>query len=261
MKKFLKSVFKALAVCAFWVLVWILISKKVNNGFLFPSPKDTWQALKALVVTFEFWGIALITLFRIIYGIVISLLIGCGLAVITSFSKLINTLLAPMMNAVKSVPVACFIMLALLWLETNILPVFITVLIVVPIVWSNVSQGIASTDKKLLEVAKIFGFSSPKKIFKIYVPSVMPYFIAACRSAFGMAWKAGIAAEVLAVPKLAIGTEIYFSKLWFETPALFAWTVVIIILSCVIEKLLILAIGAIAKKLHVVNKGGGYAEN
>ena len=76
-----------------------------------------------------------------------------------------------------------------------------------------------------------------------------------------MAWKAGIAAEVLAVPKLAIGTEIYFSKLWFETSTLFAWTVVIIILSYVIEKLLILAIGAIAKKLHVVNKGDGYAEN
>ena len=261
MKKFLKSVLKAIAVCAFWVFVWILISKKVNNGFLFPSPKDTWQALTNLVVTAEFWGTTLITLFRIIYGIIISLVIGCGLAVVTSYSRLINTLLAPMMNAMKSVPVACFIMLALLWLETNILPVFITALIVVPIVWSNVSQGIASTDKKLLEVAKVFRFSFAKKIFKIYIPSVMPYFIAACRSAFGMAWKAGIAAEVLAVPKLAIGTEIYFSKLWFETSTLFAWTVVIIILSYVIEKLLILAIGAIAKKLHVVNKGDGYAEN
>ena len=260
MKRFLKSVAKALAVCAFWVIVWLLVSKKINNDFLFPSPKDTWQALKALIVTFDFWGTTLITLFRIIYGIVLSLLIGCGLAVITSFSRLINMLFAPMMNAMKSVPVACFIMLALLWIDTNVLPVFITALIVVPIVWSNVSQGIASTDKKLLEVAEIFKFSYAKKIFKIYVPSVMPYFIAACRSAFGMAWKAGIAAEVLAVPKLAIGTEIYFSKLWFETPTLFAWTVVIIVLSFVIEKLLILAIGAIAKKLHVVNKGDGYAE-
>lgn len=261
MKKFLKTVFKAFAVCAFWVLVWIFVSKKVNNEFLFPSPKDTWLALKALVVTYEFWGVTLITLFRIIYGIIISLFIGCGLAVITSFSKILNALLSPMMNAMKSVPVACFIMLALLWLDTNILPAFITALIVVPIVWSNVSQGIASTDKKLLEVAKIFGFSSAKKIFKIYIPSILPYFIAACRSAFGMAWKAGIAAEVLAVPKQAIGTQIYFSKLWFETPTLFAWTVVIIVLSFVIEKLLILAINSIAKKLHVINKGDRYAEN
>jgi NitT/TauT family transport system permease protein len=76
-----------------------------------------------------------------------------------------------------------------------------------------------------------------------------------------MAWKAGIAAEVLTVPKQAIGTEIYFSKLWFETPTLFAWTIVIIILSYVIEKLLILAISMIAKKLHIINKGDRYAED
>ena len=75
-----------------------------------------------------------------------------------------------------------------------------------------------------------------------------------------MAWKAGIAAEVLAVPKQAIGTEIYFSKLWFETPTLFAWTIVIIILSFIIEKLLIIAIEAIAKKLRVLTKGDRYAE-
>lgn len=261
MKKILISVAKTISVFLFWIAVWFLASKRINNDFLFPSPSDTLKALKALVVTSEFWGATLITLCRILYGIILSLLIGCGLAVITTFSAILRALLTPIMNAAKSVPVACFIILAWLWLDTSTLPVFITALIVIPIVWSNVSQGIVSTDKKLLEVAKIFGFSSVKKIFKIYIPSVMPYFVAACKSAFGMAWKAGIAAEVLVVPKQAIGTQIYFSKLWFETPTLFAWTVVIIILSYVIEKLLILAIGSIAKKLHVVNKGDGYAEN
>ena len=93
-----------------------------------------------------------------------------------------------------------------------------------------------------------------KKVLKIYVPSIIPYFNAACRSAFGMAWKAGIAAEVLAVPKQAIGTEIYFSKQWFETPTLFAWTVVIIILSFIIEKVLVLLIDTISKKLHFSSK-------
>lgn len=261
MKKVLISIVKAIAVLLFWIFVWFLVSKKVNNDFLFPTPKDTLHALRSLVVTSEFWGATLITLCRILYGIIVSLIIGCGLAVITTVSSLLNVLLKPIMNAAKSVPVACFIILAWLWLDTNVLPIFITALIVIPIVWSNVSQGIDSTDKKLLEVATIFKFSSAKKLFKIYIPSIMPYFVAACRAAFGMAWKAGIAAEVLVVPKQAIGTEIYFSKLWFETPTLFAWTIVIIILSYVIEKLLILAISMIAKKLHVTNKGDRYAEN
>jgi NitT/TauT family transport system permease protein len=261
MKKVLISIVKTIAVLLFWVFIWFLVSKKINNDFLFPSPKDTFQALRSLVITSEFWGATLITLCRILYGIIVSLIIGCGLAVITTVSSLLKALLTPVMNAAKSVPVACFIILAWLWLDTNVLPIFITALIVIPIVWSNVSQGIASTDKKLLEVAQIFNFSSAKKLFKIYIPSIMPYFIAACRAAFGMAWKAGIAAEVLTVPKQAIGTEIYFSKLWFETPTLFAWTIVIIILSYVIEKLLILAISMIAKKLHIINKGDRYAED
>ncbi len=261
MKKVLISILKAISVLLFWVFVWFLVSKRINNDFLFPTPTDTLQALKSLVVTSEFWGATLITLCRILYGIIVSLIIGCGLAVITSISSLLRALLAPVMNAAKSVPVACFIILAWLWLDTNVLPIFITALIVIPIVWSNVSQGIASTDKKLLEVADIFKFSSAKKLFKIYIPSIMPFFIAACRSAFGMAWKAGIAAEVLTAPKQAIGTEIYFSKLWFETPTLFAWTIVIIILSYVIEKLLILAISMIAKKLHIIHKGDRYVEN
>ena len=260
MKKYLLITLKVLAVCGFWVFVWFLVSKKIGNDFLFPSPHDTLQALRALVKTSEFWGATLITLCRILYGIILSLIIGCGLAVITSVSSILRALLAPLMNAAKSVPVACFIIRALLWIETSSLPVFITALIVIPIVWSNVSQGIISTDKKLLEVATVFGFSPLKKLLKVYIPSVMPYFIAACRSAFGMAWKAGIAAEVLAVPKQAIGTEIYFSKLWFETPTLFAWTIVIIILSFIIEKLLIIGIEAIAKKLRVLTKGDRYAE-
>ena len=259
-RKLLIAMLKALGVLTFWVLVWFLVSKKIGNGFLFPSPNDTLKALLALIKTPEFWSATLTTLLRILLGIILSLIIGCGLAFLTSISSILKSLLSPIMNAAKSVPVACFIILALLWIDTGSLPIFITALIVIPIVWSNVSQGISVTDKKLLEVSTVFEFSSMKKLFKIYIPSIMPYFIAACKSAFGMAWKAGIAAEVLAVPKQAIGTEIYFSKLWFETPTLFAWTVVIIILSFIIEKLLILAIESVAKRLRVLSKGDKYAE-
>ena len=119
MKKILISVAKAISVFLFWIAVWFLASKRINNDFLFPSPSDTLKALKALVVTSEFWGATLITLCRILYGIILSLLIGCGLAVITTFSAILRALLTPIMNAAKSVPVACFIILAWLWLDTS----------------------------------------------------------------------------------------------------------------------------------------------
>ena len=259
MKKFLISLFKLLAVCAFWVRIWYLVARRVNSELLFPSPAAVWEALKELTVTKQFWLTTLISLCRILYGILISLVIGCGLAVITSVSSVLRSLLAPLMTAIKAVPVACFIILMLLWIKTGTLPVFITVLIVIPIVWSNVTEGILSTDKKLCEVAEVFKLSYAKKLFKLYIPSVMPYFMAACRSALGMAWKAGVAAEVLAVPQNSIGKEIYFSKTYLETPTLFAWTVVIIILSCLIEKSLVFALEKVSKKLHVMPRGDRHA--
>ena len=113
------------------------------------------------------------------------------------------------------------------------------------------ASGIRSVNKELIDVAKIYDFSPPKKLLRIYIPSVLPYFLAACRSSLGMAWKAGIAAEVIAPTDKAIGTEIYFAKAYFETPDLFAWTLTVIILSILIEKLLILGLSRLSKKLRI----------
>jgi NitT/TauT family transport system permease protein len=147
-----------------------------------------------------------------------------------------------------------------LWLERDILPLFITALIVVPIVWSNVSEGIRSVDKNLIEVASIYRFTPAKKIRLLYVPGIAPYFMAACRASLGMAWKAGISAEILSTPKNAIGTELYFAKTYLETPTLFSWTLVIIVLSIVIEKLFVFGLETLGSKLRVMRKGGKNAE-
>lgn len=260
MKKLFAKLLKFLTVIAFWVIVWLLLSKRIGNELLFPSPTAVTAKLKALLFTKDFWMITATSLLRILYGIVISLLIGTSVAIITSVSPLLRSLIAPIMNAAKAVPVACFIILTLLWLDTEDVPVFITVLIVTPILWANVSQGIISTDKKLCEVAQVFKFSDWKKIKTLYIPSVFPYFIAACKSALGMAWKAGIAAEVLALPQSSIGREIYYSKLLLDSETLFAWTLVIIVLSFTIEKLLVIALEFISRKTHIVRRGNDDAK-
>jgi NitT/TauT family transport system permease protein len=139
------------------------------------------------------------------------------------------------MSVVKATPVASFIMLALLWIDRDILPAFISVLMVLPVVVSNVYTGIKSTDKNLYEVTKVFRFGFYKKLRFLYFPTVRPYFLSACRSSLGLAWKAGIAAEVLAVPVLSIGKMIYESKLYLETTDLFAWTAVVVVLSVIID--------------------------
>lgn len=236
MKKVLVTSARTAASVLFWIAVWFLVSMRVNNEFLFPAPPEVVKSLGRLIAQNDFWIITSSSLLRVVCGIAIGIVIGTVLAVLCALSGIINTLVSPMLSVVKATPVASFIILALVWMKRDILPVFITVLIVMPVVWSNIYSGIRSADKNLLEVTRVYGFSRSKKITRFYIPTVAPYFAAACRSSLGMAWKAGIAAEVLSVPSKAIGTELYNSKTYLETPDLFAWTLVVIILSVVIEK-------------------------
>ena len=254
-KKFLMNACKALAVAAFWIAIWGMVSVRINSEFLLPSPKAVFSALGNMMLTADFWTVALISLLRVVIAILLSLIIGIILAVLTERIELLNVLLSPLLGVIKSTPVASFIILALLWIKRDSLPVFITALIVVPIVWSNVSEGIRAVDKNLVEVTQVYGFSPVKKLMKLYVPSVAPFFMAACRSSLGMAWKAGISAEVLSTPENAIGTELFFSKTYLDTPALFAWTLVVIILSIIIEKLFVWGLEALGRQMRVMKKG------
>ena len=172
---------------------------------------------------------------------------GCTAVVCCRFS-LARAVIAPAINIVKATPVASFIMLALLWLDRNILPIFITVLIALPVVHSNVSGGIFAIDRGLLQVCRSFGFGFWKKIRILYIPSVFPYFLSACRSSLGLAWKAGVAAEVLAVPAVSIGKMIYGSKMYLETTDLFAWSAVVIVLSVIIENVICAALSRAGRR-------------
>ncbi len=259
-KSFAIAALKIFAAIAFWFSVWFLVAYRVNSQFLFPAPSTVFKELLLLIPDKSFWLITCTSLLRILWGILVSLILGTLLSYLTYSSRLLNLLLSPAISAVKATPVASFIILALLWLDRNILPVFITALIVIPIVWANVSQGIRSVDTGLIEVASIYRFSVGKKITRLYIPSIAPYFMASCRSALGMAWKAGIAAEILATPENSIGTELYYSKTYLETPTLFAWTLVVVLLSILIEKLFMYGLEKIAFKMQFIPKGDGYVE-
>ena len=148
---------------------------------------------------------------------------------------------------IRSTPVASFIVLLLLWLGRDLLPVVIVVLMALPVIWGNVCAGIRNTDPLLLRTAKVFGFTRLRTLRRVYIPSVMPHFLSGCRTALGLGWKAGIAAEVLTVPALSIGKLLMEAKQYWEVTDLFAWTLVVILCSLIIEKVLMAAIGRLGR--------------
>ncbi|MCC8357776.1 MAG: ABC transporter permease subunit [Oscillospiraceae bacterium] len=251
--KLVKRLGRGVLVLAFWLGLWALLARLVDTALLLPGPWAVATRLAELAVTLDFWRATAVSLLRVLLGAVLGVVTGVLLAALTSRFRLLRALLSPLLTIVRATPVASIILLALIWLGRDILPCFIVWLMVLPVVWANVSAGIEAVDGHLLELAAVYRFSWGRTLRRIYVPSVMPYFLSALRTGMGLAWKAGVAAEVLTVPAKSIGRYLYESKLYLETTDLFAWTAVVVLCSLVIEKLMLAAIGRMDRRW---NRGG-----
>ena len=223
----------------FWTAVWYLASALMGNPLLLPTPFQVLRRLGELMVTAQFWLTTGVSIGRILLGVVSGIVLGVLLAVLTRVSRILEALIAPAMTAMQAVPVASFAILVLIWLDRDYVPVLICAMMVLPVVCSSVSTGIQVTDSQLLELAKVYRLPRLRILRRIYVPSVMPFFRTACSSALGLGWKAGIAAEVLTVPRSSMGRMISESKLYLLTEDLFAWTLAVVILSLLLQKLML----------------------
>lgn len=230
---------------AFWLGVWqfgALFARTKKLDFFLPTPWTVLQTLAGLCATGEFWATIALSLGRILMGMVFGTLLGILLAALTCASAWADRLLSPMIRMIRAVPVASFILLVMLAVYRATVPTVIVTLMVLPVVWSGGNQGIRQTDGQLLELARAYRFSRWKKVKLVYLPSVQPYLLSAVTTAMGLAWKSGVAAEVLCTPRQAIGTEVYNAKFYLEIPTLFAWTAVVVILSLTMEWLLAAAL-------------------
>ena len=243
-----KTVLRRMLILAFWLGVWALLARLAASELLLPGPGQVLRRLLHLMGTAGFWLTTAVSLARILCGALAAIGAGTALAAATCKSRLLDAVLSPLLTAVQSVPVASFILLALIWIGRDILPSVIVFLMVAPLVWSNVAEGIRQTDRQLLELARVYRFSPWRSVRRVYGPEVGPYFLAACRTSFGVAWKSGVAAEVLTVPARSIGRQLYESKLYLETADLFAWTAVVVLCSLAIEKLLTVAINRLHRR-------------
>ena len=233
----------------FWLAVWWLLALIVGKELLIPSPPLVVRTLLELVVTGAFWRYTALTLLRITLGLLLGIVLGILTALLTNRLSLLHALLAPAVRVVRATPVASFIILVLLWVANGRVPVVISALVVLPVIWESTAAGLRSVDRDLLEFARAYRLTRWDTWRRIVIPSMLPQLAAAVCTAIGLAWKSGVAAEVLCLPKAAVGTQVYFSKLYLDTPALFAWTLVVVALSLTVER--------IARRLLLGRKEGG----
>ncbi len=228
---------KKAAAIAFALALWQVGAMLLNKRALLVSPIEVALRLIVLCAQADFIDTIAFSFARIVSGFLLALAAGSLLAIIAGRYRTVEALLMPFILAIKSVPVASFIILCLIWLSSRTLSVFIAFLMVLPIIYSNMLQGIKSTDIKLLEMAKVFRLGFLRKLKYIHLPELKPYLISACGISIGLSWKAGIAAEVIGIPSGSIGEKLYEAKIYLSSADLFAWTVMIVLFSLLFEKL------------------------
>ncbi len=221
----------------------------VGLELLLPSPASTALRIGQLALTAEFWAAIGRSFLHIMLGWLAGTLLGAALALATAKSAALRAVFSPMMSVVKATPVASFVMLAFVWIRAERLPAFCTFLMVLPIVWANIHEGLASADGELLEMARAFKLRRSAVWRTIRLPALLPHIFGALRVSLGFAWKAGVAAEVIAPAAKSIGSALYDAKVYLETVDTFAWTAVLIALSVLFEKLCAAALSRIAERI------------
>ena len=226
---------RVLLVAAFWLGVWAFAAWRVGLSLLLPSPALVAKTLWGMLGTAVFYQTVGRSLLNVTAGILFAVAVGVLLAAVCRRVRFLRELILPLITVVKATPVASFIVLALIWVGAPRVPALITVLIVLPVVWTNVDEGLSKIDPQLCEVAAVYRMPYWRRVRLLVFPSVRPYFLAACRTSLGLAWKAGIAAEIIARPRMSIGTAINDARQYLLTEEMFAWTFVVILLSLLIE--------------------------
>ena len=219
----------------FWIIIWELGSLFINNDILLPSPLEVLQVLGQLVQKSYFWLSVLSSVGRVLMGLALSIGIRIALGIIAGINKYVEELLNPLLITIKSTPIMSIIILALVWFKSTNVAIFTAILICFPIIYTNVVQGIKAVDIQLLQMAEIYKVKSKYIIKDIYIPSIKHYIISGILMCLGLGWKVSVTSEVLATPKFSIGLNLLSAKATLETAELFAWTVVVVLLSFAFE--------------------------
>lgn len=221
----------------FWLAVWEISARIIDIRFIFPTVTDTLISLISGIVTADFWAAIAMTLLRIVLGFVLGVVLGIIFALLSLIPE-VKHLVSPIITVSRTIPVASFIMILWLLLSDPFIPTLIALLMVFPVVWQSAYDSASGAPGELAEMCKMYDFSNKKILMYLTVPSMLKGTLPAIITSSGLAWKAGVAAEIITYTKNSIGKNIAEAKNLIEGADLFAWTAVVILFSIGVEALI-----------------------
>ena len=255
-----KAVAAAGAVAAFWLAAWMLVAALVAQPLILPGPGAVVAALLRLVCDGGTWAILAGSGARILGGLALAAVCGGVLAGVSSRSRAFARLVAPALSFVKATPVACVVVLLLIWLGSARVSIAAVFLMALPGVYFSLAEGLAQVNGSLEEMFRLHGVRGWRLFCANTWREVLPFVLSCARAVIGMGWKAGVAAELIGMAVGTVGERIYQAKLLIETADLLAWTVLVVAASWACERVLVWllqASGPVAWRAAVRTHGHG----
>ena len=250
MKKYQTAIAYILSL-AFIIALWFLLSHLVNAPLILPTPVSVFSSATDLVKSPAFWRAFAHTFLRVIISFAVTVLLGTALGIGAGFSRFFKSFFELPLAIIRATPVVAFILIALFWFKSGTVPVFVSVLMTLPIMTTAVANGFYKTDEKLLVMAHVFKLSR-RQIFRyIQLPTLVPFFLNGMVSTFGLTWKVVAAGEVLSLPKYAAGTMLQKAQVHLETSTVMAVAIILVIVSFVLEQLFMLAVKKLTARMQV----------
>ncbi|MEY8416648.1 ABC transporter permease subunit [Tissierella praeacuta] len=220
------------------IIIWILLSKFIDNEIIFPTIKSTFVNFIQIIKNPNFITIISYSILRSLIGFIISLFLAIIIGIFSSISKTIYYLMIPIINFLSSVPTMAIIILAIIWLNNELVPIFVGLIMVFPILYETVLKGILNIDKDIIAMAQIYKVDKLTIIKDIYIPSIFINLSNVSSSTLGINLKMVIAGEVLSQPKYAIGSNLQLQKMYLNTSGIFAWIIIILFIAKLFEYIL-----------------------
>lgn len=239
----------------FWLAVWQIAALVIGQKILLVTPLEALRCFLAMLPQPAFWARVIFSALRILAGFGLAVLGAFLLAALARSHRMLAALIELPLQAIKATPVASFIILALLWVSSRQLSVLISFFMALPILYSAVQTGLDAADPALLEMAQVFRMGLCARIRAIWLPGLLPAFRRGCSVALGICWKSGIAAEVIGLPGGSMGEALYRAKITLSTAEVFAWSIAIVLLSAVLERLFMALLAAAEQRIVGTKEG------
>lgn len=217
------------------LIIWSIASTFVDSEYILPSVSQTLVALVNLLGQQKFYTAFLLTLLRSVIAFAVSFIIASVCAFLACKKRCAERVILTVMSILRALPTVSIVLLLLFWTNSQVAPVVVTMLVVLPTTYTYLKSALDSVDKTTVEASMVDGADKLQSFIKVEYPQIAPAVYSAMGSGLSLNFKLMVAAEVLSVTVKSLGNMLNMAKFNIEISNMLAMVIVAVLFGIIVE--------------------------